>query len=226
MDSIDFIMQNAKDELPTEQVYVLVKRAQRGDRNAETTMVEHNLRLVAKNAFAYRNATVPVEDRMQAGIIGLITAIRDFDVTLGTKFSTFALPKIRQAIRRLIHDTAHLIHVPVNQQDGRRDMTGAACDALYVGSLNIGVGEDGATELLELVGEDDARFADVDFRSALAGLTSQEASILTSRFLLNETLQEVADSLPGRKEGTTMTRERVRQIEVAALGKLREAAVA
>lgn len=216
------LMRHAKPELPIEQVYALVKRAQRGDTNAEAKLVQHNLGLVAKYAHAYRNAAVPVEDRMQAGCIGLVTAIRDFDVSKGVKLSTYATPKIRQAIRRLIHDTAHMIHVPVRQQDGTADMTHAACDALNTGSLNVPVGEEADTDLLDMIGEDDAGFAGVDFRTALAGLSSQEASILTSRYLLGETLQEVADTMPGRKEGTTMTRERVRQIEAAALGKLRE----
>lgn len=225
MNSID-LMRHAKPELPIEQVNMLVKRAQRGDAAAEAKLVEHNLGLVAVYANRYRNAQVPVEDRMQAGTIGLIAAIRGFDTTRGLKFSTYATPKIRQAIRRLIHETANMIHVPVNQQDGRRDMTGAACDALNVGSLNIEVGEDGAAELLELVGTEDARFSDVDFREALAGLTSREADVLVSRYMLGETLQEVADRLPGRKEGTTMTREAVRLIENGALTKLREAAVA
>lgn len=220
------LMRHAKPELPTEQVYILVKRAQRGDATAEATLVQHNLGLVAHYANQYRNAAVPVEDRMQAGCIGLVAAIRGFDVTAGVKFSTYATPKIRQAIRRLIHDTAHMIHVPVRQQDGSADMTLAACDALNTGSLDVTVGEDGATTLCDLIGSDDSRFADVDFRNALTGLSTQEANILTSRFLLGETLQEVADRLPGRKEGTTMTRERVRQIEVAALSKLREAQVA
>jgi RNA polymerase sigma factor (sigma-70 family) len=220
------LMRHAKPELPTEQVAILVRRAQQGDKNAETKMVEHNLGLVAFYANRYRNEAVSVEDRMQAGVIGLIAAIRAFDPSLGNKFSTYATPKIRQAIRRLIHDTAHLIRVPVRQQDGQADMTEAACDALNVGSLNVPVGEDGAAELLELVGDTDHAFGDVDFREALAGLTSREADVLTSRYLLGETLQEVADRLPGRKEGTTMTRARVKQIEDAALAKLREAQVA
>jgi RNA polymerase sigma factor (sigma-70 family) len=220
------LMKHAKPELPTEQVAILVKRAQRGDAAAEAKLVQHNLGLVAHYANRYRNEAVSVEDRMQAGCIGLIAAIRGFDPTMGNKFSTYATPKIRQAIRRLIHDTAHLIRVPVVQQDGRADMTLAACDALNVGSLNVPVGEDGAAELLELVGDSDPRFADVDFRAALTGLSSREADVLTSRYLLGETLQEVADRLPGRKEGTTMTRARVKQIEDAALAKLREAQVA
>lgn len=225
MDSID-LMKHAKPELPVEQVAILAKAAQRGDARAEAKLVEHNLGLVAVYANRYRNAAVPVEDRMQAGVIGLIAAIRAFKPELGNKFSTYATPKIRQAIRRLIHDTAHTIHVPVNQQDGRRDMTGAACDALNMGSLDVAVGEDGEASLIDLVGDADPRFADVDFRAALAGLTSREANVLTSRYLLGETLQEVADRLPGRKEGTTMTREAVRLIENGALAKLREAQVA
>lgn len=230
------LMNHAKPELPAEQVNMLVKRAQRGDRNAEAKLVQHNLGLVAVSARQYRNAVVPVEDRMQAGTIGLIAAIRAFDPSKGNKLSTYATPKIRQAIRRLIHDTAHMIHVPVGQQDGRGAMTDAAASRLNVGSLNVTVETEaqgtGSTELLDLIGEDDAGFAGVDFRVALAGLSAQEADVLTARYLRDETLQEVADTMPQRdrhgnvKQGTTLSRERVRQIEAAALAKLREAQVA
>lgn len=229
MNSID-LMRHAKPELPVEQVNMLVKRAQRGDTTAEAKLVQHNLGLVAVYANRYRNATVPVEDRMQAGCIGLVAAIRAFDPERGNKFSTYATPKIRQAIRQLIHDTAHLIRVPVRQQDGQADMTDAACDALNVGSLDVEVNANGNGHggdcLGDLIGDVDSGFAGVDFREALTSLTSREADVLTSRYLLGETLQEVADRLPGRKEGTTMTRARVKQIEDAALAKLREAQVA
>src|SRR5947209_2331829 len=48
----------------------------------------------------YRDSRLPVDDLVQEGCIGLLSALRAFDPGRGVKFSTFAGPAIRWSILR------------------------------------------------------------------------------------------------------------------------------
>ncbi len=54
---------------------------------------------------------------MQEGKIGLINAIQNFDLDRGTRLSTYAYSKIRQAINRFIDNNAKTIRVPVYAEE-------------------------------------------------------------------------------------------------------------
>lgn len=192
--------------------------AQQGNQQAIDRLVRDNMGLVYQQANRFHSAKVSLEDREQEGVIGLLKAIRGFDVTAGTEFSTYAVPKVKHEIRRAIQN-ADTIRVPVYQQDGRADLSDAACDAQNVGSLDIPVGEDGSGDLLDLVGDVDAGFADVDFRAMLDGLSDREADVLTLSFVAGESLAEI-----GKRFG--FSRERARQVQAAALGKLKDSLAA
>ena len=68
------------------------------DEQARLMLINCNLRLVIKIAKQFRSPNVPFEDLIQEGNIGLLTAVDKYDYTLGFKFSTCAVPWIRQAI--------------------------------------------------------------------------------------------------------------------------------
>jgi RNA polymerase primary sigma factor len=75
-------------------------------RRARDTLVVCNLRWVAALAKRYRDKTsLPFEDILQAGSVGLITAAEKFDPAKGFKFSTYATCWIRQGITRSIERT-------------------------------------------------------------------------------------------------------------------------
>lgn len=78
-----------------------------------------NLRLVvstAKKYFPSCQSMTPMDIIME-GNIGLLTAIRRFDVTKGYKFSTYATWWIRQSILRGIYNKESLIRFPVHIQE-------------------------------------------------------------------------------------------------------------
>ncbi len=62
-------------------------------------------------------AMLPLEDRILEGNIGLMTAIRRFDIGYGYKFSTFATSWVRQAISRAIASQGRTVRIPVHQHD-------------------------------------------------------------------------------------------------------------
>jgi len=90
----------------------LCTRAKRGDEAARQEMMEANIRLVMSVARRYNARSMTYEDIVQEGIIGLLEAIKKFDVTRGFRFSTYATYWIRQAIVRAIEKTDRIIRLP------------------------------------------------------------------------------------------------------------------
>ncbi|NLZ46334.1 MAG: sigma-70 family RNA polymerase sigma factor [Clostridiales bacterium] len=67
-------------------------------------MVENNLGLVHLCANRFRGKGIEYDDLYSAGCIGLIKASKAFDVEIGFKFSTYAVPVILGEIKRLFRD--------------------------------------------------------------------------------------------------------------------------
>lgn len=71
---------------------------------ATEALIEMNRGLVRSIALRFRDRGVDMEDLMQIGTIGMIKAIRSFDLERGTAFSTYAVPLIFGEIRRHMRD--------------------------------------------------------------------------------------------------------------------------
>ncbi|MBR2387435.1 MAG: sigma-70 family RNA polymerase sigma factor [Clostridia bacterium] len=71
---------------------------------ATEELIEANRGLVRSIALRFRDRGVEFEDLMQIGTIGMLKAIRSFDLSMGTAFSTYAVPLIFGEIRRYIRD--------------------------------------------------------------------------------------------------------------------------
>lgn len=82
----------------------LVFRAQKGDLSAQNYIVEENIGLVRSVAKRFLGRGHEAEDLFQIGCIGLIKAIRKFDMSFNVKFSTYAVPMIMGEIKRFIRD--------------------------------------------------------------------------------------------------------------------------
>lgn len=82
----------------------LIKKAQEGDPTALEELVKSNMGLVKSIAVRFRDRGVEFEDLCQIGTIGMIKAIRNFDNSHGTMFSTYAVPLIMGEIRKYLRD--------------------------------------------------------------------------------------------------------------------------
>lgn len=82
----------------------LLKRLADGDQTAEVRLIEQNSGLVTGIAHRFRGRGVDFEDLVQIGNIGMIKAIRSFDLSRGNAFSTYAVPLIIGEIRRFLRD--------------------------------------------------------------------------------------------------------------------------
>ncbi len=82
----------------------LMLRIKAGDKRARETFIEGNLRLVLSLMKRFRSRNACQDDLFQAGCYGLIKAIDNFDVTVGVRFSTYAVPMILGEIKRFLRD--------------------------------------------------------------------------------------------------------------------------
>ena len=82
----------------------LLKRSREGDEEARESLIIANTRLVLSVAGRFRGKKGAADDIFQAGCVGLIKAIDNFDLSLGVRFSTYAVPMIIGEIKRLLRD--------------------------------------------------------------------------------------------------------------------------
>lgn len=82
----------------------LLKAAQEGDNTACERMLHDNAGLIWSIVRRYGGRGVDSEDLYQLGCLGFIKAVRGFDASFGTQFSTYAVPKIAGEIRRFLRD--------------------------------------------------------------------------------------------------------------------------
>ncbi|MDW8052568.1 MAG: RNA polymerase sigma factor RpoD/SigA [Armatimonadota bacterium] len=106
--------------LSPEEEQELLRRAQQGDEEAQNRLIESNLRLVISVARRYVRPGLPLEDLVQEGVIGLIRAIRNFDVERGLRFSTYAIHWIRQSVGRAADAQINMIRLPNHAVDSLR----------------------------------------------------------------------------------------------------------
>ena len=88
----------------SEDRLALLDQAQSGDSDACEKMLEENSGLIWAVVRRYYGCGADPEDLYQLGCIGFIKAVKGFDVTYGTQFSTYAVPKIAGEIRRFLRD--------------------------------------------------------------------------------------------------------------------------
>lgn len=244
--------------LTPEQEQELARRVQAGDADAERQLSEANLRLVMRVARRYLHRGLSLLDLVEEGNLGLLHAVTKFQPGRGTRFSTYAVWWIRQAMARALANQARLIRLPVHielllgqsmkkkaalaQDLGRAPTTAEVARALGQPieeiehiermsqrpvSLDAPTGQDGGGTLEELVkdasplpgaGLAATLAAREDLAGVLRDLPDAERNVLELRFGLSGEEPRTLESI-GRQVG--LTRERVRQIEGAALARLR-----
>jgi len=167
-------------------------------------IVQANLRLVVSIAKRHLKSQEDFFQLISDGNMSLIRACEKFDYSRGNKFSTYASWSIIKNFGRTIPS-----------EFKHRDRFRTAGEELFLAT------PDERTDWYHQLSEQKRRETQVD--AILHHLDDREQQIIIRRFGLNHlneplTLQEVGELMG-------VTKERVRQIEVRALNKLKEAAV-
>ena len=96
---------NNLDVLSNEEMIKLFEDYQKNNNSqAKERLINGNLKLVLSILRKYTNRTDNLDDLFQVGVIGLIKAIDNFDLSYGLKLSTYACPMIAGEMRRYLRD--------------------------------------------------------------------------------------------------------------------------
>lgn len=220
LDGFDLYMSAAKSHqlLNEKEEKELAVRIAAGDKEALDKLVSSNLRLVVSIAKRYQGLGLPLDDLIQEGNIGLITAAKRFDPERGTRFTTYAVYWIRQSIGRSVYNNGRSIRLPVHVQEKilainqmQREMkieTGTAPTAKELAKrldIPVAIVEDildimrPAVSLDAPVG-DEYESSIGDFVQAEDGLSVEEQY---EKIALAETIKEILAELP-EKERTIL----------------------
>ena len=82
----------------------LLERARAGDNGACAQLIQDNGGLIWSIVRRYCGRGTEAEDLYQLGCLGFLKAVRGFDPAFGCQFSTYAVPKIAEEIRRFLRD--------------------------------------------------------------------------------------------------------------------------
>ena len=82
----------------------LMKKLKAGDKSAREKFIVGNMRLVLSLVKRFWAKNANADDVFQAGCVGLIKAIDNVDLSVGVKFSTYAVPMIIGEIKRYLRD--------------------------------------------------------------------------------------------------------------------------
>lgn len=91
-------------KLTAKENEALMLKIKQGDKRAREEFIIGNMRLVLSLVKRFRIKNLGTDDVFQAGCVGLIKAIDGFDVGVGVKFSTYAVPMIVGEIKRYLRD--------------------------------------------------------------------------------------------------------------------------
>jgi RNA polymerase sigma factor (sigma-70 family) len=169
--------------------------------SVKNQIIRANLRLVVSIAKRHVGSSNSFDELVSDGNMSLIRAVEKFDYSRGFKFSTYASWAIMKNFARSIPD---------EHQQRDRFVTGH--DEMFDATAD--------RRSSEQEYETEVRRMRSSIAKILEKLDERERSIIVSRFGLDErgephTLEEVGNELG-------VTKERVRQLEVRAMGKLRQ----
>ncbi len=178
-----------------------VERLQKQALAVKNQIIRANLRLVVSIAKRHVGSTNSFDELVSDGNMSLIRAVEKFDYARGNKFSTYATWAIMKNFARSI---------PTEQHQRDRFVTGH--EEMFAATADRRSNE---TEF-----EHDLAQMRTSIAKILGRLEDRERAIIMARFGLDEsgephTLEEVGEELG-------VTKERVRQLEVRAMGKLRQ----
>ena len=226
------------DALDVHEEQDAIARAKRGDCEAMERLIEAARPLIIRLAGRLGTAASLRDELIQAGVIGLIQAVRRFAPEQGTRLTTYAVPwmlgEMKRALRSALDATGALekrsemlrCEASLREQLGRAprlEEVAGACgmDAHQAAQLEVMAGtplsmegSDGEALLRTLAGEEDIDVERVALRMAMNELEAEEQRVVLLRYYRDMTQQETARLLGS-------SQAQISRIERRALDRLR-----
>ena len=93
-------------KLSSKEQMEMLRKIKEGNSDLKDEFINANLRLVLSIVKRFNNRGENVNDIFQVGVVGLIKAIDNFDITQPVQFSTYAVPMIIGEIKRYLRDNS------------------------------------------------------------------------------------------------------------------------
>lgn len=123
----------SSDTLEKSEVMELIVKAQAGDLEARNRVVMTHMRAVMKFAHKFSvNSRYSANDLISVGCLGLMEAIKRFEVDRGLAFLTFAYHWIRKEILEFKGKNKTVVRVPKGSRQSRMFRSKAVNDAMDV----------------------------------------------------------------------------------------------
>lgn len=129
----------AIDKIPLlsyEEEYDLAVRAKNGDKKARDKIVSSNLRFVVSVAKKYRGQGLALEDLIDEGNIGLLTAVDKYEPEKGYHFISYAVWWIRQSILKALAEQSRPVRLPLNRSNELIAITKAKNELIAKGNAS------------------------------------------------------------------------------------------
>ncbi len=92
----------------SEKIKLLEEIQRTGSKEAKDKLIQGNLRLVLSVIQKFTGRGEDIDDLFQIGVIGLIKAINNFDLSKEVRFSTYCVPMISGELRRYLRDYSQI----------------------------------------------------------------------------------------------------------------------
>ena len=93
----------------------LALKAKAGDKRAREKLINSNPRFVVTVAKKYQGQGLPLEDLINEGNLGLLTALEKFEPEKGYHFISYAVWWIRQSILKAVCEKSRAVRLPLNR---------------------------------------------------------------------------------------------------------------
>ena len=105
---------NHKEEI---ELFTLIN--EKNDKEAEEKLIKHNLRLVAHISKKYQNSNIDQDELISVGSIGLLKAVKSYNLEKGHSFSTYAARCIQNEILMMFRSNKkYLNEVSIEEKIG------------------------------------------------------------------------------------------------------------
>ncbi|MBE7026502.1 MAG: SigB/SigF/SigG family RNA polymerase sigma factor [Ruminococcaceae bacterium] len=186
----------------------LLLRARDGDEEAVKLLVQNNLGLVHSVVKKFSNSLYDSEDLFQIGSMGLLKAIRKFDLSYDVRFSTYAVPMIIGEIKRFLRDDG-----PVKVSRSAKELAIKARTVSEMIQKQTGV-EPSVNELASILGQSGENIA-----YALEASAVPESLYVTAS---EQNTNSLIDKMPSKSMGETEIVDKIALREMIYQLKARE----